>query len=217
MPPPEATRTPVSEPGANVALPAGRGKLRAEDLYGLEQYSKLRSQFRPKMLAHKKRRTVQVGEHATFCFEDRLTVQYQVQEMLRIERIFESAGIADELDAYNPLIPDGSNWKATLLIEYPDPEARKVALAGLKGVEDRCWVQVAGHDRVHAIADEDLERENDEKTSAVHFMRFELTPAMVEAAKRGAAVSVGIDHESYRHAVEPIAPDIRDALVADLA
>jgi hypothetical protein len=195
----------------------GYQKLAPEDLFSLEQYSKQRPQFRPQVLSHKKRRTLQVGPNATFCFEDRLTVQYQVQEMLRIERIFESEGIADELGAYNPLIPDGSNWKATLLIEYPDPDERKVALAGLKGVEDRCWVQVAGHERVFAIADEDLERENDDKTSSVHFLRFELAPAMVAAAKGGAAVNVGIDHVNYRHAVEPVAPAVRDALVADLA
>jgi len=195
----------------------GYQKLAPEDLFSLEQYSKQRPQFRPQVLSHKKRRTLQVGPNATFCFEDRLTVQYQVQEMLRIERIFESEGIADELGAYNPLIPDGSNWKATLLIEYPDPDERKVALAGLKGVEDRCWVQVAGHGRVFAIADEDLERENDEKTSSVHFLRFELAPAMVAAAKGGAAVNVGVDHVNYRHAVEPVAPATRGALVADLA
>jgi len=169
-----------------------------------------------RVIAHKKRRTLQVGAHATFCFEDRLTVQYQVQEMLRIERIFEPDGIESELDAYNPLIPDGSNWKATLLIEYPDPEERKVALAKLKGIEDGCWVRVTGHEPVHAIADEDLERENDEKTSSVHFLRFELAPAMVEAAKRGAALGVGIDHPEYRHAVDPVPAEIREALVADL-
>ena len=201
----------------NTTTARGFQKLLPEDLFSLEQYAKQRSQFRPQVLAHKKRRTLQVGPNATILFEDRLTVQYQVQEMLRIERIFESAGIADELGAYNPLIPDGSNWKATLLIEYPDPEERKAALARLKGVEDRCWVQVAGHERVFAIADEDLERENDDKTSAVHFMRFELSPAMVAAAKGGAAVGVGIDHPQYRHSVDPIAPEVRDALVADLA
>ncbi len=201
----------------NTAIVPGFQRLSPDDLFSLEQYSKQRPQFRPQVLAHKKRRTLQVGPNATILFEDRLTVQYQVQEMLRIERIFESAGIVDELGAYNPLIPDGSNWKGTLLIEYPDPEERKVALAELKGVEDRCWVQVAGHERVHAIADEDLERENDEKTSAVHFVRFELTPAMVAAAKGGAAVGVGIDHPNYRHAVGPVAPEVRDALVADLA
>jgi hypothetical protein len=200
----------------NTSVKAG-AKLRPEDLFGLEQYAKQRPEFRPKVIAHKRNRTLQCGPNATWLFEDRLTVQYQVQEMLRIERIFESEGIADELGAYNPLIPDGSNWKATLLIEYPDPDERKVALAGLKGVEDRCWVQVAGHERVFAIADEDLERENDDKTSSVHFLRFELAPAMVAAAKGGAAVNVGIDHVNYRHAVEPVAPAVRDALVADLA
>src|SRR5512144_592707 len=208
------TATNANPPGLSVA---GHVRLRAEDLYGLEQYAKLRSQFRPRVLAHKKRRTVQVGPNATFCFEDRLTVQYQVQEMLRIERIFEAEGIEDELHAYNPLIPDGSNWKATLLLEYPDADVRKVALAGLKGVEDRCWVQVAGHARVFAIADEDLERENEEKTSSVHFLRFELSPEMVESAKRGAAVGVGVDHANYRHACESLADDVRAALVADLA
>ena len=192
-------------------------KLRPEDLFSLEQYAKQRPELRPKVIAHKRSRTLQCGPNATWLFEDRLTVQYQVQEMLRIERIFESEGIADELAAYNPLIPDGSNWKATLLIEFPAIEERRIALAGLKGVEDRCWVQVAGHERVHAIADEDLERENEEKTSSVHFLRFELTPAMVAAAKGGADVAVGIDHENYCHAVEPIAPSMRDALVADLA
>jgi Protein of unknown function (DUF3501) len=195
----------------------GHQKLRPEDLCSLEQYARQRAEFRTQVLSHKKRRSLQVGPNATFLFEDRLTVQYQVQEMLRIERIFESEGIADELGAYNPLIPDGSNWKATLLIEYPDPAVRKVALAGLKGIEDRCWVQVAGHDRVHAIADEDLDRENEEKTSSVHFLRFELTPGMVATAKSGAAIGVGVDHESYRHVVDPVAEDVRAALVADLA
>ena len=195
----------------------GHQKLKAEDLYSLEEYARQRAQFRPQVIAHKKRRTLQVGPSATLLFEDRLTVHYQVQEMLRIERIFEMAGIADELGAYNPLIPDGSNWKATLLLEYPDPDARKRALAELKGVEDRCWVQVARHERVHAIADEDLDRENEEKTSSVHFLRFELTPAMVAAAKGGAALGVGIDHDRYRHAVEPVPESIRAALVADLA
>jgi hypothetical protein len=196
---------------------AGHQKLRREDLYSLEQYATQRPQFRAQVISHKKRRTLHVGPNATFLFEDRLTVQYQVQEMLRIERIFEAEGIADELGAYNPLIPDGSNWKATLLIEYPDPALRKDALARLKGVEDRCWVQVAGHERVYAIADEDLDRENEEKTSSVHFLRFELAPAMKASAKGGAAISVGVDHEHYRHALEPVAEPVRSALVADLA
>ena len=194
-----------------------RARLRPEDLLGLEQYAKQRAQFRAGVLAHKKQRNIAVGPNATFCFEDRLTVQYQVQEMLRIERIFESEGIADELAAYNPLIPDGSNWKATMLIEFPDADVRKIALAGLKGVEDRSWVRVAGHDPVFAIADEDLERENDEKTSAVHFVRFELTPAMVAAAKQGAVISIGIDHPNYAHAVDPLPQASRDSLAGDLA
>jgi hypothetical protein len=195
----------------------GYDKLSPDDLFSLEQYSKQRATFRPQVLQHKKRRTLQVGPNATLLFEDRLTVQYQVQEMLRIERIFESEGIADELGAYNPLIPDGSNWKATLLIEYPDADERKAALARLKGIEDRCWVRVGEYDRVFAIADEDLERENEEKTSSVHFLRFELTPGMSAAVKTGAPIFAGIDHPNYRHAVEPVADAVRDALGADLA
>jgi len=200
---------------ANAATSASR--LRPEDLFSLEQYSKQRPEFRPKVIAHKRNRTLQCGPNATWCFEDRLTVQYQVQEMLRIERIFEAEGIADELAAYNPLIPDGSNWKVTLLIEFPEITERRIALAKMKGIEDRCWVQVAGHERVFAIADEDLERENDEKTSSVHFLRFELTPAMVAAAKGGAAISIGTDHDAYRHAIDPLPAAARDALVRDLA
>jgi hypothetical protein len=200
------------------ATPATPGaKLRPEDLYSLEQYAKQRPQFRPRVIAHKRERTLQCGPNATWCFEDRLTVQYQVQEMLRIERIFEAEGIADELEAYNPLIPDGSNWKTTLLIEFPEVEQRRTALAQMKGIEDRCWVRVAGHDRVFAIADEDLERENEEKTSSVHFLRFELTPAMVAAAKGGAAVAIGMDHDAYRHAIDPLPQAARVALVRDLA
>jgi hypothetical protein len=192
-------------------------KLRPEDLFSLEQYAKQRAEFRPKVIAHKRNRTVQCGPNATWLFEDRLTVQYQVQEMLRIERIFEAEGITDELGAYNPLIPDGSNWKATLLIEFPEVDERRVALSRMKGIEDRCWVQVAGHERVFAVADEDLERENDEKTSSVHFLRFELAPPMVAAAKGGAAVSIGMDHDAYRHAIEPLPAAAREALVRDLA
>ena len=199
----------------NSASPTTR--LVPSDLMSLEQYARGRAEFRGRVLAHKRDRTLQCGPNATLCFEDRLTVQYQVQEMLRIERIFEPEGIQDELDAYNPLIPDGANWKATLLVEYPEVEERRVALARLRGVEDRCWVQVAGHPRVFAIADEDLERENDEKTSAVHFLRFELLPAMAAAAKAGAAISIGIDHEHYRHAIDPLPEASRASLAADLA
>jgi hypothetical protein len=191
-------------------------RLSRSDLMSLEQYSVDRKAFREKVLAHKKNRIISVGPNSTWCFEDRLTVQYQVQEMLRVERIFEAAGIQDELDAYNPLIPDGSNWKATFLIEFPDVEERKQRLTGLKGVEDKCWVQIQGCDPVHAIADEDLERENDEKTSAVHFLRFELTPEMVNRAKAGATISVGISHPNYSHEVRPVSDDMRKSLAADL-
>jgi hypothetical protein len=190
-------------------------KLAAADLMSLEQYARERPAFRARVLEHKRERRLAVGPHATWCFEDRMTVQYQVQEMLRAERIFESNGIAEELAAYNPLIPDGRNWKVTLLLEY-DPSERPAALAGLKGIEDRCWMQVAGHGRVYAIADEDLERENAEKTSAVHFLRFELDAAMVAGLKGGAALAAGVDHENYRHAVDPLPAAQRGALLADL-
>lgn len=191
-------------------------KLTRTDLMSLEQYSVGRKDFREKVLDHKSRRTIAVGPNSTWCFEDQLTVQYQVQEMLRVERIFEAAGIQDELDAYNPLIPDGSNWKATFLIEFPDPNERRVRLAQMKGIEDRCWVQVAGFDRVFAIADEDLERENEEKTSSVHFLRFELTPAMCSAVVNGVDISIGVDHPSYSHSVSPLPKPSRDSLAKDL-
>jgi hypothetical protein len=191
-------------------------KLVEADLLSLERYSRERADFRARVIAHKRNRQLSVGPNVMWLFEDRLTVQYQVQEMLRTERIFEAEGIADELAAYNPLIPDGRNWKVTLLIEYPDPEVRKVQLEKLRGVEDRCWVQVAGCARLVAIADEDLERENDTKTSAVHFLRFELDAAMVAALKAGAALSVGVDHPNYRHEIV-VAENVRRSLVDDLA
>jgi hypothetical protein len=191
-------------------------KLTTADLYSLERYSRERAEFRARVLAHKKHRQLGVGPNTLWLFEDRLTVQYQIQEMLRTERIFEAEGIAEELEAYNPLIPDGRNWKATLLIEFPDPEVRKVQLEKLRGVEDRCWVQVGGFEKVFAIADEDLERENETKTSAVHFLRFELTEAMATALGNGAELSVGIDHEAYRHQISPVAATVRAALAADL-
>jgi hypothetical protein len=191
-------------------------KLATADLMSLEQYARERPAFRARVLRHKGERQLAVGPHATWCFEDRLTVQYQVQEMLRVERIFEPGGIADELAAYNPLIPDGRNWKVTLLLEY-DPSERPAALARLRGIEDCCWVQVAAHGRVYAIADEDLERENAEKTSAVHFLRFELDAAMIASLKDGAALAAGMDHEHYRHAVDPLPAAQRRALLADLA
>ncbi len=174
-------------------------KLKREDLYSLEQYAQRRAQFRAQVIAHKKNRQVRIGPHAALYFEDRLTMQYQIQEMLRVERIFESAGIEEELATYNPLIPDGSNWKATFMLEYPDVEQRRQALEQLKGVEDRVWARVADFEPIWAIADEDLERGNDTKTSSVHFLRFELTPPMIAALKRDAALSMGIDHPHYCH------------------
>jgi len=191
-------------------------KLVEADLLSLERYSRERNDFRARVIAHKRNRQLGVGPSTMWLFEDRLTVQYQVQEMLRTERIFEAEGIAEELAAYNPLIPDGRNWKVTLLIEFPDPEIRKVQLEKLRGVEDRCWVQVAGHDRVFAIADEDLERENEVKTSAVHFLRFEIGDVMAAALKAGAALTAGVDHPNYRHELV-VADNARAALVADLA
>jgi len=199
----------------NLEQAAGR-KLAHKDLYSLEDYARLRPELRARVMAHKQARKVAIGPNATLYFEDRLTMQYQVQEMLRIEHIADPEGIAQELGVYNPLVPDGSNWKATFMMEYPDAEERRKALAQLKGVERRVWVRVAGFDPVYAIADEDLEREDETKTSSVHFMRFELTPGMRRAVKAGAAIAAGIDHEHYRHAVEPIAPAVRDSLARDL-
>jgi hypothetical protein len=192
-------------------------KLTRNDLMSLEQYSQERPAFRAKVMQHKKNRQVLIGDNATLYFEDRLTMQYQIQEMLRVERIFEAEGIQEELDAYNPLIPDGSNWKATFMMEYPDEEQRRHALARLIGIEDKVWVQVDGFDAVWAIADEDLERENQEKTSSVHFLRFELDDAMKVAVKQGAAINMGIDHENYKYARTPIPQPNRDSLAADLS
>jgi len=188
-----------------------------DSLLSLEAYAKQRKDFRARVIAHKARRTLRLGEHVTLLFEDELTIRYQVQEMLRIERIFEEEGIQHELDAYNPLIPDGANWKATMLIEFPDPEERQRMLAKLKGVETRVWVQVEGCDRVYAIADEDLERENDEKTSSVHFLRFELTDEMRKALRYGVGLAMGIDHPQYQARLDPVAPEQRAALLEDLA
>lgn len=190
-------------------------KLTRSDLYSLEQYSEIRAEFRARVLEHKRPRRVPLGPNAVLFFEDRLTMQYQIQEMLRVEKIFEAAGIEDELDAYNPLIPDGTNLKATLLIEFEDPEVRKVELGKLIGIEDQTWVQVEGFDKVYAIADEDLERETEEKTSSVHFMRFEFTPEMIAALKSGTALSLGVDHVNYTYAVSPADEPVRQALVAD--
>lgn len=188
-----------------------------DTLMPLEVYAKARPDFRAKVIAHKKDRTLQLGENLTLIFEDELTIRYQVQEMLRVERIFEEEGIRDELGAYNPLVPDGSNWKATMLIEYPDENERRVRLAQLIGIEDKVWVQVAGCDRVFAIADEDLERENEQKTSSVHFLRFELTAAMVSALRGGAILAMGVDHANYSATVPQISAAMRASLMADLA
>ncbi len=191
-------------------------KLTREDLYSLEEYARVRSHFRAEVMAHKRNRQLAIGANATLYFEDRLTMQYQVQEMLRVERIFEPEGIAEELAAYNALIPDGSNWKATFMIEYADVEERRLALARMAGIEDRVWVQVEDFERVLAIADEDMERETEEKTSAVHFLRFELTPAMVSALRSGARLAAGIDLDAYREEVNPVQDNIRQSLIADL-
>jgi hypothetical protein len=191
-------------------------KLTANDLMSLERYARERPAFRLRLLAHKRDRKLAIGPNVTWSFEDRLTMQYQVQEMLRAERIFEPEGIREELGAYNPLIPDGGNWKATLLIEFPDAAERQRQLTQLIGLEDRCWVQVRGHDRVYAIADEDLERETAEKTSAVHFLRFELTPVMISSLQGGGALAAGVDHDHYRHSIDPVPDAVRVALVTDL-
>jgi hypothetical protein len=191
-------------------------KVRPDTLLTLEAYSKARHEFRARVIAHKKNRSIALGGHVTLIFEDELTVRYQIQEMLRVERIFEEEGIRDELDAYNPLIPDGSNWKATMLVEYPDVDERRVMLAKLKGVEDGVWVHVAGFDPVSAIADEDLERENDEKTSAVHFLRFELTAPMVNALHGGAKLAIGVEHPAYAAVIDSVDADVRASLLRDL-
>jgi len=193
------------------------GKIERASLLSLEAYARQRSDFRARVMAHKKNRRVELGAHVVLAFEDELTIRYQIQEMLRIERVFEEDGIQGELEAYNPLVPDGRNFKATMMIEYPDPAERKRMLARLKGVEDRVWIRVAGGERVYAVADEDLERENEEKTSAVHFLRFELSEAMAQALKRGADLALGVDHPEYRAEIPALAGNVRDALGADLA
>ena len=190
--------------------------LTREDLWSLEQYAEKRNDFRAKVLAHKRNRFVNLTPNARLIFEDELTLRYQIQEMLRIEKVFEAEGIQDELDAYNPLIPDGDNWKCTFMIEYDDVPERRVKLAGLIGVEDKVWMQVDGHDKVFAIADEDLERENDVKTSSVHFMRFQLTPNMVIDAVGGAKIIAGCDHENLNITGIELSDNVRQALVNDL-
>jgi hypothetical protein len=191
-------------------------QLSVADLMSLEAYSKARPEFRRRIMAHKANRQVQLGEHVTLTFEDRLTMQYQIQEMLRAERIFEEEGIREELAAYNPLIPDGGNWKATMMLEYPDAEERRERLQTLIGIEDRVWVQVVGHSPVYAIADEDMNRETEEKTSSVHFLRFELQTVMIDALKSGAGLAVGVDHPNYDSRIDTVSAETRASLVADL-
>ena len=190
-------------------------KLSRDDLFPLENYAVMRGDFRHRVMAHKKPRQLHLGPHVTLYFEDRLTIQYQIQEMLRVERIFEADGITEELDAYNPLIPDGCNLKATMMIEYEDRVERTRQLRQLVGIEDQVWLRVAGMDKVMAIADEDLERSTEDKTSAVHFLRFEFAPEMIAAMKAGAAVSAGIDHDACKQLIETIPAGMHAALVKD--
>jgi Protein of unknown function (DUF3501) len=195
----------------------GAKRITAESLMTLEAYAKARKEFRARVLEHKRSRTVHLGEHVTLLFEDELTIRYQVQEMLRIEKIFDEEGIADELAAYNPLVPDGSNFKATMLIEFENVDERRDALAKLRGIERHAWVQAEGCPKVFAIADEDLPRETDEKTSSVHFLRFELTKEMVAALKYGVALGMGVDHPNYQAEIPAVGAVTRQALIADLA
>jgi len=191
-------------------------KLTRDGLLTLEAYAKARNDFRAEVMAHKRNRNVMLGEHLTLIFEDEMTMRYQVQEMLRAEKIFEEEGIQEELDTYNPLIPDGSNWKATMMIEYEDIDERRRMLTRLLGIEDRVWVKVAGYERVFAIADEDLERATEQKTSAVHFLRFELTTEMSRALRQGARLSMGVDHPTYQANLDPVPPAVCASLLRDL-
>jgi hypothetical protein len=191
-------------------------RIKRESLMALEAYAKERKDFRARVIEHKRARTLHLGEHVTLLFEDELTIRYQVQEMLRIEKIFDEDGIEAELAAYNPLVPDGNNFKATMLIEYDDTEERRRALAKLKGIERKVWLQVEDCPRVFAIADEDLERETDEKTSSVHFLRFELTPEMISALKYGVALGFGVDHPNYQAEIPAVGAAARQSLVADI-
>ena len=201
---------------ARMEFEEGMEKLTKEKLLSLEAYDGQRNQFRAEVMQHKKNRRLELGTNATLYFEDSLTMQYQVQEMLRIERIFEAAGIRDELDAYNPLIPDGANWKATFMLEFPDAVERHEMLSRLIGIEEKVWLQVADLDKIWPIADEDLERTDEEKTSAVHFLRFELSPEQIDALKGGADLAAGIDHENCQVEIRPVAENIRQSLLGDL-
>lgn len=191
-------------------------KLTRDALLSLEKYAEVRDSFRSEVMAHKRDRRLALGANATLYFEDRLTMQYQVQEMLRIERVFEAAGIAEELDAYNPLIPDGSNWKATFMVEFPDMAERKAMLQKLVGIENRVWLQVDEFEQIRPVADQDMERSTEDKTSAVHFLVFELPTEQIEALKAGAALAAGIDHPHYAVEVRPVADDLRCSLLNDL-
>ncbi len=190
-------------------------KIERADLYSLEKYSEMRKKFRDKVMQHKADRRMQIGPDATLYFEDRLTMHYQIQEMLRVERIFESMDIQEELDTYNPLIPDGSNWKATFMLEYDDPEERKEKLASMVGIESAIWMKVDGFDRITPIVDEDLDRSTEEKTSSIHFLRFELNEDMINSLQNGKSLAAGIDYASYRHTVDPVPDNIRLSLIND--
>lgn len=192
------------------------GKLTRADLDSLEKYSEIRSEFREKVIEHKKHRRVALGDHAALYFEDEITMRYQVQEMLRIEKIFEADGIQEELDVYNPLIPDGTNWKATFMLEYSDEDERRIQLSKLKGIDKTVWIRIGDCDIIRAIANEDLERESEDKTASVHFMRFELTDEMVAKAKSGEKIAMGIDHPEYTVTIDSIEDHIRQSLVGDL-
>ena len=191
-------------------------KLSRKDLYSLEEYSEIRDEFRARVMEHKKNRRLNLGDNLVLLFEDRLVMHYQVQEMLKAEKIFEADGIQEELDAYNPLIPDGTNWKATMMIQYADVAERQQMLAKLVGIENRVWLRIGNHDKVYPIADEDLERATDDKTSAVHFLRFELTPAMIADIHKGASISAGVDHENYSVTLDAIPDNVAKSLAEDL-
>ncbi|MBD3619242.1 MAG: DUF3501 family protein [Chromatiales bacterium] len=191
-------------------------KLKRDDLYSLEKYAEIRPEFRAQVMAHKRDRRLPIGPHVTLHFEDRMIMQYQIQEMLRAERIYEAEGIQEELDTYNPLIPDGRNWKATMMVEFDDPAERKVQLSKLIGIERKTYVKIGDHERVYPIANEDLERETEEKTSSVHFLRFELSDAMAADLKNGAKLVAGVDHDNYRHEVDPVPDNVRQSLIGDL-
>lgn len=190
-------------------------RITRDSLMTLEAYAKARPEFRARVMEHKRNRRVHLGDNVTLIFEDELTMRYQIQEMLRAEKIFDEAGIQDELDAYGPLVPDGANWKATMMIEYPDPAERAAKLGQMIGIEDMVWVKVEACDPVYAIADEDLDRENEVKTASVHFLRFELAPHMIEALRNGAPLSMGIEHPAYKVSVSPVDSAVRDALTED--